>query len=1303
VTDTSGLFIKNFRADVFYGDNTMHLQDVLFETPQTLIRDQVELHYPSIDSIAKDPGVLNIRAHLVDSRLAIKDLILFAPVLANQDPFRQNRNAVILMNGQIDGPISDLTFTNLTVSGLGQIRLKGSGTITGLPDINKSTFDLRIEEFSATKNDITGFLPAGTFPSNISLPDRLQLKGSFVGSMMSFTTNMNVNSSYGNALIKGTFKNLTSKTRASYNATLTTTQFDAGRFLKMEDKLGKITFAGTIKGTGMDPKTANATFDGKISAIQYNGYTYQNLTAKGSARNGDIELTANMVDPNINFDLKGTANLNGEYPKVNMTLNLDTLNLLPLKLNDKDLSLKGQIIADLETADQDYLNGTINITDAIIRLEDKRYKLDTISIVSVATEGEDSLHIYSELLTARFKGNYNLTKVWPAMQQSIDNYFDTTPARDSTIAYDPQQLEFNIRIIRSPLVEELLPDLTEMEDAVIEGNFDSTTDEIVVKGSAPRMMYKDFVIDNFGLDINTENNALNYSFTLDQLRKKEIQIQNLSFSGKAQNDVVDMDLQIKDENEENVYRIAGKMKSEERHFDLSILQDGLVLNRQAWTVAPDNAIQFGSEGLMVTNFKISHEEQSMRIHSNPQQKDAPMDLSFEDFKIATLTRMVKRDSLLADGIINGVANVRNLKTNPVFTADLDIEDFSFHEDTVGNIALKVNNETPDTYAAEAKITGYGNDVTMKGSYIVSGASGLFDLNVDIVNLNMKSIEGFTGGEIDNASGALTGDLSLKGTMASPAIRGDIRFNAVGFKVTRFNSYYQVKDENIQFTTEGIDLDLFTLVDSSGNEAVISGNIYTKDYRDYRFDLDLQSDNFQVMNSTRENNKLYYGQLYVDAHLHVHGGLATPVVDGSIRVNDKTKLTIVIPQTDPGLIEREGIVEFVDMDTFKLAELTPLQDSLIQSELTGMDVAVDISIVKEAELNMIIDEANGDYLNVRGQADLAGGIDPSGKMTLTGIYELEEGAYRFSFNQVKREFQIAKGSTISWTGDPLLADVNVTAIYVANTAPLSLVQNQLADADQNVVNTYKQKLPFEVMLDMKGKLLQPEVTFDIDLPTKNYGVSTEVITTVQSRLVQLRTEPSELNKQVFAVLLLNRFISDDPFVNEARGGGISSLARQSASKLLSEQLNNLVGGMIAGFELSFDLNSIEDYTSGELQNRTDLTVGLTKQLLDDRLKVSVGSNFELEGTRESDRKATNIAGDVSVEYQLSKDGRYLVRAYRKDEYIIVQGQVVETGIGFVFTADYNRFKDIFAKKTEDEKLFKNAHRHDDEEDKEVDEE
>src|SRR5690606_14117164 len=143
--------------------------------------------------------------------------------------------------------------------------------------------------------------------------------------------------------------------------------------------------------------------------------------------------------------------------------------------------------------------------------------------------------------------------------------------------------------------------------------------------------------------------------------------------------------------------------------------------------------------------------------------------------------------------------------------------------------------------------------------------------------------------------------------------------------------------------------------------------------------------------------------------------------------------------------------------------------------------------------------------------------------------------------------------------------------------------------------------------------------------------------------------------------------------------METLARQSVSKILSEQLNNLAGDLIAGVELNFDLESSEDYTTGQRENRTDLNVGLSKRLLNDRLKVTVGSNFELEGPKQPNRDVNNVAGNVEVEYQLSKDGRYLLRAYQKDEYqVALQGQVVETGVGFVINLDYNEFKDIFNK-------------------------
>lgn len=148
----------------------------------------------------------------------------------------------------------------------------------------------------------------------------------------------------------------------------------------------------------------------------------------------------------------------------------------------------------------------------------------------------------------------------------------------------------------------------------------------------------------------------------------------------------------------------------------------------------------------------------------------------------------------------------------------------------------------------------------------------------------------------------------------------------------------------------------------------------------------------------------------------------------------------------------------------------------------------------------------------------------------------------------------------------------------------------------------------------------------------------------------------------------------------------ALARQSVSKILSQQLNNLTADLIKGVDLNFDLESSEDYTSGQKNTRTDLNVGISKRLLNDRLKVSLESNFGLEGEARQNEQTTNIAGDVTIDYSLSRDGRYMLRAYRKNEYqVALQGQIVETGIGFIITLDYDKFKEIFQKSKSKRKL------------------
>ncbi len=1287
LTEKSGFKLRRLNANFFYSDKKTYLEDLYLETDKSLIRNEIKIAYSSIENIAKNPGDLRIDANLKNSRLAFKDFLIFVPQLALTEPFKNNTNAVVNIDGRVNGKLENLFIPELEITGFRSTSLRASGTIKGLPDMERAYFDLDIDRFNTRSTDIYALAPPRTIPTNIRVPESLSLSGTFKGGMKRFNTNLNLNSSFGGAKVNGMFSFGKVPT---YNTRISTSNFNVGRLLKQEATIGRVSVALKVNGSGMDAKTFSGTVIGKVIQAEYNKYNYRNLTLSAKAKNGNITAKAFMADPNIDFSLNAAANFRNKYPRIKATIDVDSLNLQRLHFSKDDFRFRGKIVADLETADPDYLNGSVLLTKALMVTQGKRIQLDSVSAVSTANADSNTLKVKSEFLNANASGKYKLTQIGPALQSTLTRYYNPNGSTVSPVNLGPAQyMRFNASVTNNPLIQQFVPEIKEMSNIALSGNFNTQTGALNVKGSAPRLVYGAYDINNLTFDISpaTTGTALNYSIALNKLGSTQFQILNTSVTGNIQNNIISTDFQIKDAANKQRYRIAGNLKAMRSNFEFSLLPNGLILNYDPWAVGQNNVIQFGSGGILARNFVLSHTNQQISINSQPMGLNNPMAINFNNFRIETLTEMARKDSLLAGGTINGNAVVRNFQTTPIFTSDLTISDFNFRGDTVGNIALRVNNERANTLAANVGITGKGNQVDMNGFYYINNSS--FDMNMNITRLNLQSIQGFTMGNLKDASGYLSGQMAITGTATAPKINGNVNFNDAAFRIGMLNSLYRVDDERITFNDSGINFNDFSILDSAGNAANVDGMVYTKNFLDYTFNLDVTSDNFQVLNSTAKENEMYYGKLYVDSRIRIRGDMNSPVVDADLKVLPKTSLTVVLPQSNPGVVEREGIVEFVDMDDPKVSTtFTSELDSLNTSPLVGFNIHSTIDISKEAEFNLIVDQGNGDFLKVKGQAQLTGGIDPSGKVTLTGNYILQEGAYELSFNFIRRRFEIKEGSSITWNGEPTSGTMDVTAIYVANTAPIDLVQSQLAGATQATLNTYKQRLPFELQMGLKGELMKPEISFDIELPERNYFVSGEVLSTVNTRLEQLRAEPSELNKQAFALVLLNRFVAENPFDSSAGGTNAGSLARQSVSKLLSEQLNNLAGGLLGGIDLNFNLESSDDYTTGQMQNRTDLNVAASKRLLNDRLKVSIGSNFEIEGPQRSGQQANNIAGDIAVDYQLTKDGRYLLRAYRQDQYrVAVEGQVIETGLSFILSMDYNRFREIFKRQTAENKRLK----------------
>ena len=909
-SDKSGLVLKKFHTSFLYGPKSAYLNDLLAETPQSTIQKQLQVSYPSIAALNTNLGQLYVNANLDGSKLGLKDVLLLMPTMATMEPFKHSPNAVFKIDGRVIGKVNDLRIPNLEIAGLGNTHIKASAIMRGLPDVNKAYFDLTIADFNTSSSDINKLVAPGMIPASVSIPANMNLKGTFKGGIANFNTNMKLRSSYGAVDLVAAMKNGSNKANAQYTANIKANDLNVGALTKQPQMAGKITLTATVRGSGLDPKKANLKFSGDVVKAYVKGYNYQNLVLTGTAHNGSYTAKARMKDPNINFTLDAKANMSKKYPSVKANLLLDSINLKNLNFSKTDMRVHGKIIADVPTADPNYLNANILVTDLLVAQGTQVIKLDTIKLISTANSDSSTLKLKAPMLYAHMAGKYKLTEIGDAITDVTNKYFNTAIAKASAKAkpkYTPQQFTFDMRIVKTPLVAKFAPDLKTLDPVIINGHFDSTTGDLVVNGSMPKVVYGTNTVNNMKLAINTGNNALNYSLTVDEIKaSSSIDLLYTSISGNAQNDKLNLSVQVRDAAKKERYRIAGVFSILPNEYQFSFLQNGLILDYTPWAVNADNALQYGSKGIIAKDFAITNANQVLSVNSDSQEFNAPITVSFKNFKIETLTRAAKQDSLQVGGTINGDAHISDIQKAMKFTSAININDFNFKGDTVGNIAIKVNNQTADAYAADVSITGKGNTVNLTGLYYTNPASK-FDMNLNIVNLSMKSIEGFSFGSIRNASGNITGQLKITGTTSAPVVRGDINFNKVGFNVSMLNSYFTMPNESLTFNNDGIRFNDFTLIDSLGSKAVVSGTLYTKTFTDFTFGIDINATNFRVTNSTEADNKLYYGKLYVDTQVKIRGNMAKPVVDASLTVNDKTDLTIVLPEDGPkcGRPERGG--------------------------------------------------------------------------------------------------------------------------------------------------------------------------------------------------------------------------------------------------------------------------------------------------------------------------------------------------------------------------------------------------------------
>ncbi len=1266
--EKSGLVLKNLSAGIAYGSTGASLKNLIIQTNHSEIKNQTSIQYRNPEEISKHPGDMVTNLEFDRSRIAVKDVLIFVPSL--EGPLKGNPDAVLNLNGKLTGHLKDLRIPYLEISGVGNTSLAASGQIKGLPDAKKAYYDVTIAKLNTSRTDILRFVHAESMPANLRIPENIAANGKFTGTTKRFFVELHTVTSNGNAEVSGRL-DLNNK---SYDLIASTRAIDLGYILKQDNVLGKFTLNVKAKGSGFDPKKMNSDFHVNLAEAGYKSYIYKGLMLDAAFRNGAATLHSSMNDPNLTFLLNAEAGFKEKYPSVKMKLQLDTINALALHILSDSLQMHLLVDADFKSTNPDALQGQLIMRDLALTLGTTAIQTDSLLLIAQHTDTGQSIQLRSEAADIDWTGRYKLTQVPESIKHFLNNYYKIPVSQhDST---EPEQWQMAMRFHPSPLVLTIMPSLKGTDSITATIQFNSAKKDLHMELHGNKIQFNQQVIHRLEVLAASKNNGIDYNISIADASQPGFRIYQSSVYGTLAENKLSTTLLLKDKKSKNKYLLSGQLSQKDNGLHFVFNPDSLLLNYNAWQIPRDNYIQYDSAGILIRNLTFNRQNESLSFNSAGENTSSPLGVSFKNFKIKTLTQFAEQDSLLADGTVNGKAEVKNLFTKPLFTSDLKIDSLSYEKDTLGNLVLQVNNESLNAYVAHISLSGHDNDVKVDGKYF-SGESKM-DMNVKLNRLNLASFKGLTFSQTRDMSGYLKGELHASGNLTQPVLKGSLHFDSAVIVPVITGEPLKLSNDIINFDEEGFDFDNFVFLDSAGNKATLDGNVYTKDFKRYKFDLSFSAQNFRAVNAPKEPNRMFYGKLNLNADIDLTGDDLLPKVNAYLKVNKNTDFYVILPSDDPEVVDRDGVVIFTSktrkVDSVKFKNFL---DSLASTaRLKGMDVSATIETDSSGQFTLIIDERNGDALAIRGRAQLTGGVDQSGKISLTGNYELVNGSYNLTLSVLHRKFDIQRGSVITWTGDPRKANIDITAIYTVNTPPIDLLEQQLSK-NANDQTRYKQKLPFQVKLNMTGELLKPIIKFDIALPENLLALWPDVDT----KLAQMRTDEAEVNKQVFALLLLGRFVQENPFQSSGSGTDANSIARQSASKILSDQMNQLAGSLIKGVDVNFDLNSGQDYSSGNTTNQTELNVKVSKNLFSDRVRVTVGSDFQLEETNPG-QNTTNLAGDVSVDYRLSKDGRYMVRVYRKDQYeTVVQAQVVETGLSFILTFDYNKFRELFENKKE----------------------
>lgn len=795
--EKSGLDVKNISSDFVYTDKTLILSKLLIKTPNTLLQDGLAMQYNSVEDFSKNLGNIGVKLNLKKSQLAVKDLLILMPTLAENPTFKGKTNEIIKVDGTLTGRVNNLVVSKLTVDGFGEMHLQVKGKILGLPNTDKMVLDMELGKLSMTKADILRMAGDSAIPKSIELPQFVNVVGKIKGSLQNLILDASLDSDLGGAAFKGTLKNITAAKNQIYDGRITLQEFDLGKLTKQPENVGKVTLDATIKGNGFDPKIMNTTIDGMARKAVVKGYEYNNLAIKGTIKDQIADFNASVNDENAKVVISTKVNLADEYPAIEAKVNVGELDLNKLKLYAGSLSLKGDIEMNMVSTNPENPLGKILINNAILSKDGKTIPLDNIDLDIRNINNRRDISLKSPFLNAQIDGKFIYTQLSDIILTEVNKYFALPDIAYQPIT-TPYDLSINAKLNNHPIIQSFVAGITKLDtirfNAQINNQRDTTLQANVF---IPQIEYDTSSINNARFKIFGANNRAEYEGNVSQILFSDYRFRRIFIGGEVENNVLELNLLAKDSLNATRYGLAANLRSIDKKLRLNLATKGTLIDYRAWEADSTGYLEYSPAGIYINNLQLRQDKQRLTINSLDIAPNSPLNIQIDSLNIKPFVTIATQDSTLAGGTLNGLFKLTDYMNAPEFTGDLSIKNFVFTQIPIGDLKVNATNETSDRVSVLASILGNNNDINITGKYLLKQKKPL-DFTIDINKIGAKTVEAFSFGQLKNARGNLSGLLNLKGEPSKPVLDGEIKFDTVSFSLAQLGAIYRIQNQSMSF-------------------------------------------------------------------------------------------------------------------------------------------------------------------------------------------------------------------------------------------------------------------------------------------------------------------------------------------------------------------------------------------------------------------------------------------------------------------------------------------------------------------------